>query len=377
MKMSMFQKILNCLPIKKDKIVFNNFNGRGYGCNPKYIAKELLRQGSRYELVWLVSDKKVDLPKGIRPVKIYTKQARIELATAGIIVSNVKNGPYFEKKKRQYYIQTWHGDFALKYIEGETERSLSPEYLAMTKSDSQRIDLVLSGSVPFSNIVRSSFWYDGEILESGLPRNDIFFDKDSDIPRQIRKQLDIPRQTKIVLYAPTFRDNGASFPFPDFISITNLLEKLTDREWILVVRLHPNDQNRTEEIVFSSKVKDGSPLSDMQELEKVADLLITDYSSIMYDFVLQNKPVILFTPDLDSYRTNCRNLRPLYNELPFVRAVSHLELIEKMPILFSRVYQENVESFFKKKVISFDDGLAAKRVVERIHQVISNNGEEN
>lgn len=376
MKMSMFQKILNCLPIKKDKIVFNNFNGRGYGCNPKYIAKELLRQGSRYELVWLVSDKKVDLPKGIRPVKIYTKQARIELATAGIIVSNVKNGPYFEKKKRQYYIQTWHGDFALKYIEGETERSLSPEYLAMTKSDSQRIDLVLSGSVSFSIIVKSSFWYNGEILESGLPRNDIFFDKDSFIPQQIRKQLGISQQADIVLYAPTFRDNGSAFPFPDFIAILNMLEKITGKEWVFVVRLHPNDLTRSGEIQFCSKVINGSVLSDMQELEKAADLLITDYSSIMYDFVLQNKPVTLFTPDLDSYRTNCRDLRPLYNELPFVRAVSQLELIEKLPMLFSRIYQEKVEAFFKKEVLSFDDGLAAKRVVERIHQVISNNGEE-
>ena len=374
--MSLFQKILNCLPVKKDKIVFNNFNGRGYGCNPKYIAQELLRRGLGYELVWLVADKKTDLPDGIRPVEIYTRQARIELSTAGVIVSNVKNGPYFEKKDKQYYIQTWHGDFALKYIEGEAERSLSPEYLAMTKSYSQRIDLVLSGSIPFSNIVRSSFWYDGEILESGLPRNDIFFDKDSDIPGQIRKLLDIPRQTKIVLYAPTFRDNGSAFPFPDFIAILNMLEKITGKEWVFVVRLHPNDLTRSGEIQFCSKVINGSVLSDMQDLEKAADLLITDYSSIIYDFVLQNKPVILFTPDLDSYRTNCRDLRPLYNELPFVRAVSHLELIEKLPMLFSRIYQEKVEAFFKKEVLSFDDGRAAKRVVERIHQVISNNGEE-
>ena len=375
--MSLFQKILNCLPVKKDKIVFNNFNGRGYGCNPKYIAQELLRRGLGYDLVWLVADKKTDLPDGIRPVEIYTRQARIELSTAGVIVSNVKNGPYFEKKDKQYYIQTWHGDFALKYIEGEAERSLSPEYLAMTKSDSQRIDLVLSGSIPFSNIVRSSFWYDGEILESGLPRNDIFFDKDSDIPGQIRELLDIPRQTKIVLYAPTFRDNGSAFPFPDFIAILNLLERITGREWVFVVRLHPNDLSRSSEIRFCSKVINGSLLSDMQELERAADLLITDYSSVMYDFVLQRKPVVLYTPDLDSYRTHCRNLRPLYDELPFVRAVSHSELIENLPMLFSRIYQEKVESFFKKEVLSFDDGLAAKRVVERIHQVISNNGEEN
>ena len=374
--MTLFQTLLNHLPLKKDRIVFVNFLGRGWGDNPKYIATELLQKKSNYDLVWLVSNKNIKLPKGIRTVLLYSRRGRYELATAKVIISNVKNALPYTKKEGQYYIQTWHGDFPLKYIEKEAEDTLDSAYLSETKADSRKTDLILSGSRFFSTIVRESFWYNGEILESGLPRNDIFFDKDSFIPQQIRKQLGISQQADIVLYAPTFRDNGSAFPFPDFIAILNMLEKITGKEWVFVVRLHPNDLTRSGEIRFCSKVINGSVLSDMQELEKAADLLITDYSSIMYDFVLQNKPVILFTPDLDSYRTNCRDLRPLYNELPFVRAVSHLELIEKLPMLFSRIYQEKVEAFFKKEVLSFDDGLAAKRVVERIHQVISNNGEE-
>lgn len=370
--MHLFQKILNLLPIKRDKIVFINFNGRGYGCNPKYIAKELLRQGAGYDLVWLVSDLNIELPEGIRPVKIYSRRARVELATAGVIVSNVKNGPSFEKKKTQYYIQTWHGDFALKYIEGEAESSLTPEYLAISKADSQKTDLVLSGSISFSDIVRRSFWYDGEIFESGLPRNDIFFEKDSDMPQLIRKQMGIPIQADIALYAPTFRDDGGFFPFPDFLAVIDSLERVTGREWVFVVRLHPKDQRHAAEIHFSSKLFDGSSLADMQELEKAADLLITDYSSLMCDFMLQQKPVVLYTPDLDEYRAQSRGLRPIFDELPFMRTFTDIELQNAIPHVFSAEYSKIMETFLRDQLRCFDDGHASERVVERIRQVISN-----
>lgn len=109
----------------------------------------------------------------------------------------------------------------------------------------------------------------------------------------------------------------------------------------------------------------------MQELELVSDLLITDYSSVMYDFAIQHKPVILFTPDLDEYRTSCRNLRPLYDELPFVRVSSDRELQDIIPTVFNDNYLKIVDSFLRKRVGFFDDGHASERVVNRIHQVIS------
>ena len=370
--MTLFQTILDHLPIKKNKIVFVNFGGLGWGDNPKYITAELLRQKSTYDLVWLVSDKNTQLPKGIRKVMLYSRRARIELATAKIIVRNIKNGISFHKKAHQYYIQTWHGDFPLKFIEKEAENDLNPIYLAETKADSSKIDLILSGSAFFSKIVRTSFWYDGEILECGLPRNDIFFQRKSLIPTIIRRQLGISEDLSIVLYAPTFRDHGELFSFPEFTSVLNTLKRITGREWVFIVRLHPNDRQRANEIPYSSKIINGSFLPDMQELEKAADFLITDYSSVMYDFVLQHKPVVLYTPDLESYRTHCRNLRPLYDELPFLRASGNEELQHVILDAFSADYQKKVDTFFRERVRYFDDGHASESVVQRIHHVISN-----
>lgn len=372
--MSLFQSLLEILPVKKNKIVFINFLGRGWGDNPKYIAAELLRQNNNLDLVWLVSDKNTTFPRGIRAVKFFSRRCRFELATAKVIVSNVKANIFPIKKNDQYYIQTWHGDFPLKFIEKEAEDTLSAEYLELTKSDSEKTDLILSGSAFFSDIIKESFWYDGEILESGLPRNDLFFESNSKIPQKIRMQLGIPPETAIALYAPTFRDHGEFFPFPDFQTILGSLNQHTRQNWVFIVRLHPNDQKRANEILYSSKIINGSVLDDMQELEKAADLLITDYSSVMYDFALQQKPVILYTPDLEEYRTACRNLRPLYDELPFIRTSSDSELQKAIPLALSEDYKKRVDSFLRERVRYFDDGHASERVVERINKIISNKG---
>ncbi|MBQ3849140.1 MAG: CDP-glycerol glycerophosphotransferase family protein, partial [Clostridia bacterium] len=101
--------ILYLFPISKDKVVFANFLGRGMGGSPKYIAEEMLRQDLPYDMVWLVSDTSVTLPSGIRPVKMFSLRGRYELATAHVIINNVKHKLPFKKKKAQYYIQTWHG----------------------------------------------------------------------------------------------------------------------------------------------------------------------------------------------------------------------------------------------------------------------------
>lgn len=370
--MKLFQRFLNLLPVKRRKIVFANFFGRGWGDNPKYIAAELMRQNAGYELVWLVSDRrKVILPKGIRTVKLYSRWGRIELATAGVIVNNVKNAFPLQKKANQYYIQTWHGDFPLKYIEKEAESELSQQYLEETQADSKQTDLLLSGSEFFSDIVRKSFWYDGEIMEVGLPRNDLFFDAQSEIPRQIRSRLGLPEDMPLVLYAPTFRDHGEFFPFPDFESVLDGLKQQTGREWALLVRLHPNDQKRAEDIQYTERLLNGSFFSDTQELEKAADLLITDYSSMMYDFALQRKPVVLFTPDMEEYRAHCRGLRPLFDELPFIRTNTDEELKHALPQLFDAAHQQCVDVFFRQRIRYFDDGHASEKVVARINDVIS------
>lgn len=363
--------ILYLFPISKDKVVFANFLGRGMGGSPKYIAEEMLRQDLPYDMVWLVSDTSVTLPSGIRPVKMFSLRGRYELATAHVIINNVKHKLPFKKKKAQYYIQTWHGDFALKYIEKEVESRLNPWYVAESKADSRETNLVLSGSRQFTDIVKSSFWYDGEIFECGVPSNDPFFERDETLNKTVRSHFEIPEEAGIILYAPTFRDGDDNgFEIPDFDAIISRIKEITGKSWVLLVRFHPLDQGQLARVIFNEHVLNGSSYPGTQDLSKVADLVITDYSSLMSDFLLQKKMGILFVPDVERYEQT-RGLRPIFWEVPYPIVRTQQELIQHLEDLFHDDALTRIESFLKNRIHSFDDGHASERVVERVQRVIS------
>lgn len=359
-------------PIRRNKVVFANFIGKGMGGSPKYIAEEILREGLGYDLVWLTEDKKARFPKGIRPVKMYSVRGRYELATASVIVNNVKHKLPFKKRAGQYYIQTWHGDFALKFIEKEVEDKLNPGYVAESKADSRETDVVLSGSRQFSEIVRQSFWYDGEIFECGVPCNDPFFTSNESSIQSIRAMFGIQDGTHIALYAPTFRDGASKdFEIPDFEMVVNQLRAIDGHPWVLLVRFHPLDQGQLAKVSFSDCVLNGSKYPDPQDITKAADFLITDYSSIMYDFALQRKPVVLFAPDIEQYQA-ARGLRQIFWEVPFPLAQTKEELPVALSKAFAPDFSSRLETFLKDRVCSFDDGRASERVVARIKEVIFN-----
>lgn len=366
--MGLYSRLCTWLPIRRNKIVFCNFSGRGMGGSPKYIAEELLRQHLPYDLVWLTDREGMVFPKGIRSVPMFSPKGRFELSTAKVIVNNVKHKLPFIKRKGQYYIQTWHGDFALKFIEKEVEDKLDPAYIYESKEDSKETDVILSASRQFSEIARNAFWFDGEIYESGQPCHDPYFWKD-DTVEKVRVHLHLPPETQIALYAPTFRDGNADFSFPDFSGIIKALEQISGKTWILLIRLHPNDLDRAERIVFTENILNASSYPDTQDLAKAADLLITDYSSIMYDFALQRKQVVLYAPDIAFYEKT-RGLRRIFHELPFPLAQAEAEMQGALREAFSPNYSERLEVFLQERVRSFDDGRASERIAARIKAVI-------
>ena len=351
------------------KIVFANFNGKGYGDNPKYIAEEIMRQGLPYNLVWLTRNTKEPMPSRVRKVSFYSVKAVKELSTAKIIINNVKNGLPYIKKKNQYYIQTWHGSFALKNIERELGDILPNKYRKNSIKDSKYTDLLLSGCTLDSNIYKESFWYSGEILEKGLPRNDIYFRPSNMIIDKIRKLLNVPNDVKIALYAPTFRDDWSFDAYNlDTDLLRKTLESKTGEKWSVVIKLHPNISWETMRFNFSGNIIDGSIISDSQELFLSSDLLITDYSSVTYDFAIMHKPVFLFATDLEKY-AKTRGLRPEYYELPFALCQSNQELCESILKTDFKEYIEGADRFFKYTIHSFDDGHASESVVERIKRL--------
>ena len=368
--------LFNRMEISKDKIVFVNFLGRGYGCNPKYIAEEILRQNLPFELVWLVNDLNAPMPEKIRKVAYGSVDSVYELATAKIIVSNTKNLlPFPGKKRGQFFIMTWHGGQGFKWIEGDAEKKLSPDYLANTKANSKITDLMMVNTQEQFDEFRRACYYDGEILKIGLPRNDLFFKRDEKLIARVRKSLNVPPSSKIIMYAPTFRDNVSNMLDAcrlDMKRLLKVMQKKFGGDWTLLMRFHPNVSALFEKNSFNSdKIINVTNYPDMQELILISDVLISDYSSVICDFMFCDKPVFIYAKDFDTYPTE-RGFKPLFFELPYKINKSATELFTCIENFDAAALKPKVQKFIDT-VKPFDDGHASEKVVAIIKDVISGN----
>ncbi|MDV4150404.1 CDP-glycerol glycerophosphotransferase family protein [Clostridium sp. AL.422] len=360
--------LFRIFPIKSNKIVFSNFIGRGYGDNPKYIAEEIIKQNLNYDMVWLV-DKEIGdvktIPSEIRVVEYGTFKAIYELATAGIWIDNVRKSEYIRKRKNQYYIQTWHGGLGIKKIEGDVEEALSKGYLNMAKKDSKMIDLMISNSTYLTDLYKRAFWYDGEILECGCPKNDILFNYNKNISEKVHKYYGVSKDKKILLYVPTFRVDGSTDCYNiDFKSVLGTLKEKTKSEWVAIIRLHPNLIDKVDFISYDENIINGTLYPDMVELAIASDALISDYSSCVFDSEMLGIPTFIYASDKESYM-NDRGFYFQLEELPFLIAEDNEQLMNNIINFDMEKYKLKIEEFHNKVGLK-ESGKAAKLIVEKI-----------
>src|SRR5699024_4647257 len=158
------------------------------------------------------------------------------------------------KRTEQYYIQTWHGGLGLKKIEGDAPYGMNKRNISFAKRDSSMADLFISNSKHLSDIYKRAFWYEGEILESGFPKNDVLFKDKGKYREKVRKLYGLNETDKILLYAPTFRDGGRVDPYDiDFGFLSNKLNNKLDQKWVFVAKLHPNIDSSKFYDIFPEK----------------------------------------------------------------------------------------------------------------------------
>lgn len=355
------------LPVKKSKVIFCSYYGRGYSDNPKAIAQALLETGKDLDLVWLVKDQKeaASLPPSITPC-LYNSPKRVwALASARVWVDNCRKYDRF-KKKGQFYLQTWHG-FPLKRIERDALESLAPDFEKGAIRDSSHTDLLLSGSVHTTRVLRRSFWYEGEIAEFGSPRNDVFFAPQPEIRQKVLSHFKLPEGRKLVLYAPTFRADKTTDAYRiDMEATCKACQERFGGVWSGLLRLHPNVAHQSPGL-FSydeGRILDATDYPDMQELLCAADLLITDYSSSMFDYALSGRPCIQFALDIDHYRKDRNFYFPL-DQLPFPLATSNEELASQIRCFDAEDYRTRWERFRREQAFC-EDGQAARRCAQWI-----------
>lgn len=360
-------------PIKKNKIIAWNSLFKGFGDSPKYIIEYLCENHpGKYDIVWVYDRTKPapdGLPSGVRCVPYFSIEYLKEISTAKIIISNIRTGEmhYFNKRKGQFYIQTWHSSIRLKKIEGDAVKFLGEEYAQRAKEDSEKCDLIISGCKFSTDIFKNSFWYDGDILEGGTPRCDIFFKDNAEPVEKVRRYFNLQSGTKTVLYAPTFRDaEGDVLHGIDAESIIGALSEKFGGKWAFLYRLHPNVAKSASSPCEGAY--DATPYPDIQELIASCDLLITDYSSCMFDMAVRKMPCVLFVPDMIKYMSDERGFYFDIASLPFPYALDNKELTDKITAFDSDSYNEKTDEFLKT-VGSYEDGSSCKRAAEKIAEI--------
>lgn len=314
-------------PVKKNKILFLSFSGKSYACNPKYIYKYLKgRYGDAFEYVWTLSSgcdvKELD---GCTVVPFKTLAYYYHMLTAAVIVQNQGPGSYLPLRKKQIFINTWHGGGAYKRV--GVDADLSPEQKFSTQLSADLTDYMISGCHRFSEVMSHSKMLSMEkMLEIGMPRNDVLMTPHPELVKKVKEYYHILDDTHIVLYAPTYRGSTLDAEKEDeSLQIEDCLSALSERfggQWIAFYRVH---YFLTSSIPATEQVIDVSAYPDMQELLCAADVLITDYSSSMWDMSLTGKPCFIYATDIADYQQERDFYTPM-KEWPFPVAQNNDEL---------------------------------------------------
>lgn len=364
-------RIAKLRKIRPNRVVFCSYYGRGYSDSPKAICEVLRKSGEELELVWLCKDDDAvrSLPDGVRPVPYKGMKRLKALASAKVWVDNCRKYENV-KRKGQFYLQTWHG-FALKKIEKDAEATLTPDYLAACRTDSAQCDVIVSGSAFMSKLYRSSFWYDGAVLETGTPRNDVFYSEQPALHVKVCQQFGLDPARKLLLFAPTFRGDRSTDAYRiDAEAVRQAAAENLGGDWTVLIRLHPNvaDQSAALYAYNGATLLDATAYPDMQELLCAADLLITDYSSSMFDYALTGKPIVQYAPDIEKYAGDRDFYFPI-DQLPFPLARDGESLVKAVREVLP-VWANNGWADFARENKFCEDGDASVKCAAIILQQI-------
>ena len=375
--------ILTKLPINNDLIIFESDLGRNYGGNPKYIYEEIVKQDldNKLKCIWILENTSIKIPGNAKKVKKSRLMYYYYLARAKIWVFDTRDPYYVRKREDGYYIQTWHGTPLKKLgMDMDNVFMAGSEDIVTYKcnffNDSRKWDFVLSQNNFSTEIFKSAFAFSEkyskykEIWTYGYPRNDVLtINNNEDYINKLKDDLGLPHNKKILLYAPTWRDNEfyqkGIYKFVSAMNFDLLKEKLSE-DYIIIIKYHylvVDDIDWSDYNGFVYKFKANN---DIANLYLVSDMLITDYSSVMFDYSILNRPMFFFMYDLESYRDELRGFYfDILKELPGPISKTTEKLIDDIISYDNSSYEENYKAF-QNKYNKYDDGKASKRVVERI-----------
>ena len=358
-------------------VVYQSFEGQ-YSDNPRAVYERWRVQRPEDTHVWLAADRYADtFPTHVRTVPIYSPDCTAVLEAADVLVANTHTDTDWVKRPDASYLQTWHGT-PLKRIHHDV-RWAPAGRLARLDGDVARWDVLLSPNPASTPRLRNAFRFDGPVIESGYPRNDALSDRRrAAIRRQARRRLQIGKGMRAVLYTPTWRDDEVfsdrGEPSPTTRHLPELLRRLDD-DTCLLFRVHSFDAARHVP-ERHPRLRDVSAHPDVAELYLAADVLITDYSSTMFDFAVTGKPLIHFVPDYERFRNEVRGFYfDLEAEAPGPLAHTADELADALRAS-RRPTPDYVDRYdaFRRRYCGLEDGQATDRVLDLVMSVVDAKG---
>ena len=357
-----FMNLFRIFPLKK-KIVFSSFLGKRYGGVPKEVYDQLKNERNDIEFVWLLN--KRETIEGAKIVPYLSLKSLYHLATAEVWIDDVRKGNWVRKRKGQFYIQTWHGSGpCIKKIELDAVDYLDPYYVKSLINDSKIADIFISACEWRTQNIRTAFGYHGRIIKCS-PAIKKFCSIDFEITKNVKKELGIPYDMKVLLYAPTFRkDESISAYNIDYERILNALIKRDKTSWCIVIRLHPNVLKLQSLIKYNEFIINASSYGSFEKLLISCDAFITDYSGTLFQAVYLNKETYIYANDYDVY---IQQNRDLYFNLEAIGppVVKSNEELEKAIFFYN--YNKNL---YCDKMIAFNHGIGYYNEEGDIVQVI-------
>lgn len=374
-----YKLVYKFIPVDDKLVIFISFHGRGYSDNPRAIYEEMQRDPrfKNYKFIWFIKkhkQKNIHID-GANIKEYFSIPYFYYMSKAKYWVINCKMPAYICKKDNQVYLQTWHGtplkrlghdiiapDDATFYRSGMSFEQMTETY----DIDVKRYNYMISPNAFCTEVFQTSFRINRErLIETGYPRNDFITNATNEDILEIKKKFNLPLDKKIILYAPTWRDNSyvaSGYTFELEADFHKWKETLSD-EYIIVFKPHYLIINKYEnDNSLNGFLYSISAEAEINELYVISDILITDYSSVFFDYAVLNRPIYFYMYDLEQYKGELRGFYlDIYKELPgkIYEDEDHL-----LTDICNQVYDYSFLKSFNQRFNNQQTGDCAKKVID-------------
>lgn len=374
------KNVFTRLPIQENTVLYESFLGKNYSDSPKAIFKYLLEnEPNKWKHIWVLNNQDIVKNeeefkhKNVKIIKRFSWKYFYYVTLSKYFVLNMRQPKWLYKKEEQVILSTWHGTPLKRLVfDMENVTSANKNYKKDFYNQSRKWDYLIAANQYSQEIFESAFMYPkNQILTYGYPRNDILTNHSVEYKNEVKEKLDLPKSKKVILYAPTWRDDefhsAGKYKFKLQLDLQRMKEEFGN-DYVIILRMHYFISDNMDLTGFEGFAYDYSKYNDINDLYIASDLLITDYSSVFFDYANLRKPILFFTYDIEKYQSMLRGFYiDVYNDLPGPLLLSNDALFDALNNIESvnDEYKQKYEKFYRT-YCNLEDGNATKRVVNEV-----------